>query len=230
MRLPPLTKGTLIRRYKRFLADVRLENGDIITAHCPNSGSMRSCNMPGSWVLLSFNPKPERKYAYTWELIKAGEVWIGINTQHPNKLVHEAITHQRIAELAGYNRVKREVKYGKNSRIDLLLGKEDKLCYVEVKNVTLVEDEIALFPDAITERGTKHLNELMQVVNEGSHAVMFFVVQRQDASLFRPARHIDPLYSATLRQAFESGVEILVYQAMVTPTEIVLNKKLEFEL
>ena len=225
-----MTKGTLIRRYKRFLADVRLENGEIITAHCSNSGSMRSCNMPGSPVLLSFNPKPHRKYAYTWELIKAGEVWVGINTQHPNKLVREAIIDRRIPELIGYDQVKSEVKYGTNSRIDLLLGKDEKFCYIEVKNVTLIENDVACFPDAVTERGTKHLHELMQVVRDGHRAVMFFLVQRQDASLFRPARHIDPVYSATLHKAFESGVEILVYQARVTAEEIVLEKRLEFEL
>jgi sugar fermentation stimulation protein A len=225
-----LLKGRLIRRYKRFLADIELEDGTIVTAHTPNSGSMKGCNTPGSLVLLSLSDNPARKLKYTWELIRVGEHWVGINTGYPNKLVREGIENGTVSELQGYTTVRPEVKYGMNSRIDLLLEGTTGKCYVEVKNVTLAENEYALFPDAVTERGQKHLRELKRMVAVGNRAVIFFVVQRQDARFFSPADSIDPVYGELLREVMKYGVEGLVYQAVVSPEQIFLNNKLPLVL
>jgi sugar fermentation stimulation protein A len=220
----PLIPGTLLSRYKRFLADIKLDSGEIITAHCPNSGSMKSCKEPGSRVYVSFHDKPSRKLKYTWELIEANSTWVGINTGHPNKLVVEAIKKNHILELQGYSGIKTEVKLGAHSRIDIMLEKQDESCYVEVKNVTLMENRQARFPDAVTERGQKHLKELMKVVKQGDRGVIFFVVQREDTESFSPADDIDPVYGELLRSAVKSGgVEALAYQAKVTPKEIELS-------
>ena len=227
MKLPqPLHSGTLIRRYKRFLADVELTTGEIVTAHCPNSGSMMGCALPGNPVLLSFNNSPHRKLHYTWELVKVNDLWVGINTGLPNKLTREAIENGIIRELTGYETIRPEVKYGENSRIDLLLSGAPGLCYVEVKNVTLVKDDMALFPDAVTLRGQKHLRELMLMVQAGNRGVIFFVVQRGDACRLAPADAIDPEYGRLLRLAVKNGVEALAYQADVHPREIVLARPL----
>lgn len=226
----PLIPGKLIRRYKRFLADIELESGEVVTAHCPNSGSMLTCNIPGSEVLLSFHENPNRKYAHTWELVKVNSVWAGINTQVPNKLVYETILAGEIPELASYVTVQREKKVGSHSRLDLMLSNENESCYVEIKNVTLVENDVAVFPDAVTERGTKHLMELMKLHEQGHRAVIFFLIQREDARSFAPADKIDPKYGETLRQAFANGVEILPYLATVSSQEIRIQKKLEFSL
>ncbi len=227
MKIPqPLYRGTLLRRYKRFLADVQLADGTAITVHCPNSGSMMGCAQPGSTVLLSHSANPARKYPFTWELVEVGTTLVGINTGRPNSLVREAVCEGRVPELAGYNTVRPEVRYGKNSRIDLLLSGPAGLCYVEVKNVTLVDGETALFPDAVTERGQKHLLELMQAVREGARGVIFFVVQRGDARCVAPADRIDPEYGRLLRKAVEHGVESFAYQARVEPEEIRLTRRL----
>ncbi len=227
MRLPSdLIPGKLLKRYKRFLADVQLKDGQIVTAHCPNSGSMKGCNDPGSRVLLSRSNNPRRKLPYTWELVQVGPIWVGINTQYPNRLVVEGIRTGVVKELQGYPVIRQEVKYGQNSRVDLLLENGAEKCYVELKNVTLVENRRALFPDAVTVRGQKHLQELMDMVTEGHRAVIFFVVQREDADLFAPADQIDPRYGKLLRQAVKHGVEALAYQARVSPQEIVLFRPL----
>lgn len=227
MKMPsPLYRGTLLRRYKRFLADVQLADGTAVTVHCPNSGSMMGCCTPGSMVLLSRSDSPTRKYPFTWELVQVGTTWAGINTGRPNSLVREAICDGTVPELADYDTVRPEVRYGKNSRIDLLLSGAAGSCYVEVKNVTLVEGETALFPDAVTERGQKHLRELMQVVRDGGRGVIFFVVQRGDACNVAPADRIDPEYGRLLRTAVQSGVEALAYQARVEPEEIRLTRRL----
>jgi len=219
-----------LRRYKRFLADIHLETGETVTAHCPNSGSMRSCSDPGSPVMVSKSDNPHRRYAHTWELVYTNNVWVGINTLTPNRLVYEAIKAGQIPEFRYANDIRKEVKYGKNSRIDLLLSFPERLCYVEVKNVTLVEKDIAYFPDAVTERGTKHLQELVDMVAEGHRAVMFYLIQREDAKLFRPAEHIDPVYARTLRVAAANGVEILAYYATVTPEEIAIAEPLPYRI
>jgi len=227
MKLPEtLYQGTLLRRYQRFLADVRMTDGDTVTAHCPNSGSMMGCAAPGSTVLLSRSENPKRKYPFTWEMVQVGKLWVGINTGRPNTLVREAICEGVVSELAGYNAIRPEVRYGTNSRIDLLLSGNPGLCYVEVKNVTLVEGETALFPDAVTERGQKHLVELMKVVRSGRRGVIFFVVQRGDARCLAPADRIDPEYGRLLRTAVENGVEALAYHARVEPAEIRLTRRL----
>jgi len=222
--------GRLIRRYQRFLADVELASGEIITAHCPNSGSMLTCDTPGSRVLLSVHDNPRRKYAFTWEMVMVNSVWVGINTQVPNRLVYEAIRAGEIPELSDYPNVRREMWVSAHSRLDLMLSREEENCYVEIKNVTWVEDGVALFPDAKTERGTKHVMELMKLKREGHRAAMFFVIQRSDARLFAPADQVDAKYGKILRQAHAHGVEILPYLAEVTPQEIRLKNKLEFAL
>jgi sugar fermentation stimulation protein A len=217
----PLIQGELVKRYKRFLADVRLESGELVTAHTANSGSMKGLTDPGNPVYLSYHDKPGRKLKYSWEIVKVGEVAVGINTSLPNLLVAEAIGNGTIRELQGYSQLRREVKYGKNSRVDILLsdGKAGQ-CYVEVKNVTLVENDVAYFPDAVTERGRKHLVELMDMVGQGNRAVIFFVLQRRDGRYVAPADHIDPGYGKTLREAERHGVELLGYRAQVTPESI----------
>ncbi len=226
-----LIRGRLLRRYKRFLADIELENGEIVTAHCPNSGSMKSCMQSGWQVMLSDHTNPGRKYRYTWEMIHNGKCWIGINTSVPNLIAEEAIQAEKIPELAGYHEIRREKKYGQNSRIDLLLIRDDQQCFVEVKNVTLVEaDGCYYFPDAVTERGRKHLFELISMIDQGHRAVMLFVVQRSDGNCFRPAAHIDRQYAESLLKANRHGVEVLVYRADVSPAGIALVESIPWEL
>jgi sugar fermentation stimulation protein A len=226
LRLPPLVPGILIKRYKRFLADVTLDDGSIVTVHCPNSGSMKGCATPGSPVFVSRSSTLGRKYPLTWELVESDGFWAGINTGLPNHLVREAIEDGTVIELQGYESIRPEVPYGEHSRIDLLLESPGRRCFVEVKNATLVEDGTALFPDAVTTRGQKHLIELMRVVNEGDRGVIFFTVQRGDGHCLSPADAIDPEYGRLLRLAMASGVEALAYRALVTPREIVLKKRL----
>lgn len=225
----PLIPGKLIKRYKRFLTDVELDNGEVVVAHCANSGSMLSVNEPGAKVWLSPANDPKRKLKYTWELIQIGDAMVGINTQHPNKIVAEAIQAGEIAELADYAKLRREVKYGKNSRIDILLEDEAKPpCYVEVKNTTMRRDlsdgAPAEFPDAVTARGAKHLDELADMVREGHRAVMFYLVQRDDADSFVVADDIDPTYAERLDAAIKAGVEVVAYGCKVGPEEIVIDR------
>jgi sugar fermentation stimulation protein A len=228
MLLPqPLYKGRLVRRYQRFLADAELADGSMITAHCPNSGSMKGCALPGNEVLLSLSDKPGRRLKYTWELVMADGFWVGINTGLPNRLVREGIENGVIRELQGYSTIRPEVRYGEEkSRIDLLLEGDKGRCYVEVKNVTLVEGEMALFPDAVTTRGQKHLRELMEVVRKGERGVIFFVVQREDGERVASADAIDPEYGRLLRLAVINGVEAIAYRARVMPAEVRLTNPL----
>jgi sugar fermentation stimulation protein A len=227
MKLPqPLYQGTLLRRYQRFLADVRLDDGTLVTAHTPNTGSMKGCAEPGNRVLLSKSENPGRKYPHCWELVRADRHWVGINTMLPNRLVREGIENGTVRELSGYQAIRGEVPYGTGSRIDLLLSGATGNCYVEVKNVTLVEEGCALFPDAVSARGQKHLRELMEMVRQGHRAVNFFVVQRADGVRVSPADAIDPGYGRALREAALAGVELLAYRALVSPEEIVLAERL----
>ena len=213
----PLTRGTLIRRYKRFLSDIALEGGETVTAHVANPGSMIGLTEPGSEVWLSPNTSPTAKLAWRWELVRVGDCLVGVNTAHPNRLAEEALAQGGIAELAGYATCRREVRYGQNSRIDLLL--EDAArppCYVEIKNVNLRRGQpgretAAEFPDAVTKRGAKHLVELGDMVRAGSRAVMLYLVQRGDCDHFRVAADIDPAYAAALVEARKGGVETLCY-------------------
>ncbi len=225
-----LIRGTLVQRYKRFLADVRLANGDIVTAHCTNTGSMLGCKEPGSVVYLSLSPNKGRKLAYTWEIIQVKRTWIGINTLHPNRLVAEAIEAGAIAELRGYEVIRREVKVSAHSRLDLCLEGSSGCCYVEVKNVTASFNGAAAFPDAVSERATKHLKELIRLKRSGHRAAIVFVVQRGDCHYFRPADEIDPVYGRWFRRAVKAGVEALPYVAKVTPKSIILTERIETKL
>ncbi len=225
-----LFSGTLILRYKRFLADIILESGEKITAHCPNSGSMKGCNYPGNPVMVSFQDLPSRKLKYTWEMIRVGDFWVGINTQHPNLLAEEAIRNGAIRELQSYPVIRREVRISDKSRIDIVLENSSQKCFVEVKNVTLVENGAALFPDSITTRGQKHLQELMNLKKSGHRAAIFFVIQREDALSFRPADAIDPVYGELLRESIRNGVEILCYVAKISPQIIQISHPVNPEL
>lgn len=226
----PLVRGKLVKRYKRFLADVALDSGELVTATCSNTGSMLGLSEPGMPVWLSESDSPTRKYRHTWELVEAdlgkGPVLVGINTSHPNRIVEEAVLGQRIPELVGYANHRREVKYGRSSRIDILLEDPKKgQCYVEVKNVHLLRSGgLAEFPDSVTERGVKHLEELSDMVGEGHRAVMVYLIQREDARHFSFAKDIDPAYAAAFRRAKSAGVEAIAYRCSLSPEEIRLDR------
>ncbi|MCM2284234.1 MAG: DNA/RNA nuclease SfsA [Desulfobacula sp.] len=229
--LPPLVPGTLVKRYKRFLADVVLETGEMVTVHCPNSGSMKGCALPGSRVFLSQSDNPGRKYRHTWELIEVPGTLVGINTQVPNKLVKRAVEKGLISELSGYGRVSAEVKTSAHTRLDLVLEQGEGLesredCYVEIKNCTLVEEGRAMFPDAVTERGQKHLQELEHLVSLGHRGVIFFLIQRMDAASFSPADKIDKAYGEKLRKAVQNGVEIVTRDTVITTERIKIGRAL----
>lgn len=223
----PLVRGRLVKRYKRFLADVVLDSGEEITAHCANPGSMLGLNAPGSLVYLSRSDNPARKLAWSWEIIEADGALVGISTAHPNRLVEEALLAGLIPELSGFAGLRREVKYGKNSRIDILLeGADGGLTYVEVKNVHLMRQAgLAEFPDSVTARGAKHLVELEDMVRAGHRAVMVYLVQRPDCSELDFAADIDPAYAAALRQAMAGGVEAHAIGCEVTPEFIRATRK-----
>lgn len=230
---PPLFPATLLKRYKRFLADVRLDDGTELTVHTPNTGSMLGCAEPGMRVWLRDTCNPKRKYRYSWEMSQtpAGQM-IGVNTGISNALVTEAVQGGVIRELQGYDQILSEVAYGsENSRIDLLLKNTRQDCYVEIKNVTAVDERgKAMFPDAVSQRGTKHLRELKGMVEAGHRAVIFFSVQRTDVTAFRAAHEIDPLYAATLAEVTAAGVEAMAYVASISPGEVCLKQPLPIEL
>ena len=227
----PLIPATLIKRYKRFLADVVLPGGEVLTVHTPNTGSMTGCAEPGSTVWLREVDNPKRKYRYSWEVTENLKgVMVGVHTGIVNTLVREGIQSGVVTDLQGYESIRQEVRYGEEgSRIDLLLeGHPDgRDCYVEIKNVTTCDSErYGYFPDAVSSRASKHLRELMGMVDRRQRAVIFFCVQRGDVERVRPADEIDPTYGKTLRQALDAGVEAMAYRAGVTPGEIVLEKAL----
>ena len=223
----PLIEGVLLKRYKRFLADVKLTNtGEVVTAHTPNTGSMIGCSQPGFKVWLQHIHNPKRKYPFSWELVQSeNNIIIGINTLLANKLVREGIENRKISELGGYQNIKSEVRYGnENSRIDFLLQSQNlPYCYLEVKNVTLAHDNIAFFPDAKSERGLKHLRELITNINQGNRSVIFFCIQREDAESFSPAHDIHPEYASQLYEANKSGVEVLAYTCKVSINSIEIS-------
>lgn len=224
---PPLQSAILIKRYKRFLADVVTPDGRELTLHCPNTGAMTGCATPGDTVWYSTSDNPKRKYAHTWELTQTqrGAI-ICVNTLRANILAKEAILAGNIVELSGYNTLKSEVKYGEEkSRIDIMLQAEERQnCYIEVKSVTLAENDSGYFPDAVTERGQKHLRELMSVAAAGDRAVILFAVLHSAIDRFSPAHHIDARYSQLLIEAQTKGVEILVYKAELSTEMMTLNK------
>ncbi len=223
---PPLLEATLIRRYKRFLADVRFADGSETTVHCPNSGSMMGVAPEGARVWLRDSQNPKRKHRFTWELVEVDGGLSGINTANPNTLAEEAVRAGVIPELTGYASLRREVKYGENSRIDLLLEDPERPpAYVEVKNVHLRRDRsLAEFPDCVTSRGAKHLRELADQVALGHRAVMLFVIQRTDCDAFALASDLDPAYASAFALARAAGVEALAYTCAITPEGIDVNR------
>lgn len=239
MKFPaPLQEGILLKRYKRFLADVELPSGDVITIHCPNTGSMKNCQQPRSRVWFTDSGNAKRKYPCTWQIVEVdGKFLVGINTGLSNGLVAEGIESGCVTELQGYTTIRREVPYGEQrSRIDLLLENQESdapRCYIEVKNVSLgLGDGLGEFPDAVTTRGQKHLQELMHIKSTGDRAVLFFCVQHEGIDVVRPADAIDPAYGRLLREAVASGVEVMAYGAAFRLAEdsIALGKRVAVKL
>ena len=234
MKFEKLIKGNLVKRYKRFLADVILENGEQITAHVPNSGAMTSCIKENCDVWVSFHDNIKRKLKYTLELTKMDDILICTNTGVANKIAIEAIQNGFIKELQGYGSLKPEQKYGVNSRIDILLENTNetinKKCYVEVKSVSLKIEDYLAFPDSVTSRGEKHLNELYEMVKQGHRAVMLYVIQRTDTLPFRLACEIDKKYCEAFAEVTKKGVEVLVYQSNISLEKIEIKKYLDFQI
>jgi len=227
----PTIEGRFLRRYKRFFVDVELDDGSLIVAHCANTGSLLGCLEPGNRAVLRDSQDPERKLRHTLQALRVGETWVNVDTSAPNAVVHEAIERGEIPELTGYAQSKREVKYGSNSRIDVLLTRENgERCFVEVKNTTYAIGDCAAFPDAPTERGLKHLDELAREVGAGNRAVQFYFVSRNDVARFRPADEVDDEYGKALRHAAKAGVEVLAYAVDVQPTELRIARRLPVEL
>lgn len=224
-----LTYGTLIKRYKRFLADVSLDSGEELTVHCPNPGAMMGITTPGSRVALSKSANPARKLAYSWEMVEVNGVWIGTNTNNPNSIIAKALAEEGIPELAGYKNIKAEVKYGQNSRIDFFLTDgPTEMCLVEVKNVHLIRnDYMAEFPDCVTARGAKHQLELAEQVKNGIRSVVLYVVQRDDALTFKVAHDLDKAYGEASKFATEAGVETIAYSCNMHPSGITLKQSLQ---
>jgi len=224
----PFVRGRLVQRYKRFFADVVLDDGRETTAHCPNPGAMLGLNHPGLGVWLSRSDDPKRKLAHTLELVEADGGLVGVNTMNPNKLVAEALAEGWIAEVAGYDSVRREVKYGANSRVDFLLQSEGKPpLWLEVKNCHFRRDgTLAEFPDCVAARSLKHLKELSNEVERGARAVQLFVIQRTDCEAFEACHDLDPAYAAGLRDAADLGVEVLCYACDISPEEIRIARRI----
>lgn len=226
----PLISGILIKRYKRFLADIKLDDGTELTVHCANPGAMMGITIPGSKVLLSKSDNPKRKLPLTWEMVEIDGVWIGVNTSNPNAIVYQALLNNQILALSGYKNIQPEVKYGKNSRIDFLLTDgPTQMCLVEVKNVHLIRSEnIAEFPDCVTARGAKHQQELLEQVQNGVRCVVLYVVQRGDAEFFKVANDLDKVYGQAALQAYKCGVEMLAYSCDMSNQGINLKQQLEY--
>jgi len=225
-----LQPAIFLRRYKRFLVDVRLPDKTETTVYCPNTGRMTGCLRSGCDVLLSRSTNQKRKYRYTLELTRPDLYWVGVNTGRTNALVEEALRCGVVKELEKFDRLHAEVKVSAKSRLDFLLQNDDLMMYLEVKNCTLAEHGAAMFPDAVTSRGTKHLHELMSLRGRGFEAGVFFCVQRADAQYFSPADHVDKLYADTLREAAQAGVQVMAYQAEVRPQGIAIAKKLPIKM
>lgn len=222
--------GILLKRYKRFLADVRLDDGQVLTVHCPNSGSMRGCSSPGSPVLISHSDGAKRKYAWTLEMVQERGVWIGVHTGRTNGLVREGLESGIIADFGTIRTITPEVVVSAGSRLDFRLETDRGAVYLEVKNCSLAEQDVALFPDAVTSRGTKHLHELVRLATTGYTAAVLFCVQRGDAERCAPAAGIDPVYAETVVWAASQGVRFLAYQAEVSPAAVTIRRKIPFLL
>jgi sugar fermentation stimulation protein A len=218
---PPLFSGKLVQRYKRFFADIELDNGELITAHCPNTGPMTGVCEIGAPVQVSHSSDPKRKLAYTWEMIHVDDYWVGVNTMLPNKLIKLALEQKLLPELGNYSEIKTEVKYGQDgrSRIDFVLTGSEKLIYVEVKNTTYTIGDVALFPDTATTRGQKHLQELIDIM-PAAQGVMLYLINRGDKTKFAPGDDKDPLYGKLLREAVQKGLMVLPCRFQITPIGI----------
>jgi sugar fermentation stimulation protein A len=230
---PPL-EGRFVRRYQRFFTEVELDSGAVVVAHCPNTGSLKGCLAAGARVWLRDSKDEKRKLRYTFQAIQVGATWVNVDTGLPNRVVAEALEAGAIRGLAGYRSVRREVRYGENSRIDVLLEDDPRRkaerVFVEVKNTTMSAGRAALFPDAVTARGRKHLEELARAAEAGDRAVQLFLVSRGDVTAFRPADDVDPAYCAALRDAVERGVEVLAYRTRVEPLAFELDRALRIDL
>ena len=222
-----LIKGQFVKRYKRFFADVELQNGDTIVSHCPNTGSMKGL-LDFDTAYVSHVDDPKRKLKYTLQILEKGSSRVGVNTHFTNKLAVEAVENGTVTELAGFDKLETEKKYGsQNSRIDILLTKDEQLHFVEVKNTTLADGNIASFPDAVTTRGQKHLQELIECVEQGHKATMLYIVNRNDCDTFKVAADIDPEYAKLLKQAVKAGVQVLAYACELNDEEIKVTHKIE---
>lgn len=224
-----LLPGKLIKRYKRFLADIVLDSGEVITAHCTNSGTMKTCLEVGAPVMVSKSNNPRRKTSYTWEMIFINGGWVGVNTLLPNKLVYEALKNKSIPQFQDMTSIQKEVSTG-HSRIDFYITSSQEQCFLEVKNVTMKVGRYARFPDSVTTRGKKHLEELTRLKEDGFRAVMIYIIQRMDITQFGPASIIDPSYSKTLIAAHRKGVEIIPLQVMIGPTGAEIVREVPFDL
>lgn len=226
----PLLEGTLIRR-KRFVADIKLRNGDEVTAHCANPGSMMGCSEPGSKVLLSVHEDPRRRFKHQLEIIYAGRTAVGIHSGRPTSVLTEAVTQGKINEVAGYATLRRDVRAVRDTHVDMLLeGNGLRPCYIAAKSVTLAYEGVAYYPDAVGPRGIQEMSELTDIVREGNRAVIFLLAQRSDVEWLRPADHIDPDFGQAFRDAIARGVEAMCYRAKVTRRGIELDKKLPVDL
>ena len=224
-----LLQGTLIKRYKRFFADIKYKN-EVITAHCPNPGSMLGLLESGNKVWFSISNNPNRKLKYTLEIIEVEKKMVGINTQLANKIVLEALNKKKIKNLIKFNNIKTEVKFSDKTRFDFLISNSKEKCFVEVKNVTLVrEKKIAEFPDAITSRGTKHLKELIEAKKQGFKSYILYLIQREDCGYFKIAKDIDEEYKIAYDEAIRSGVKILCYNCKLSNKDIKLNRQIIYE-
>ena len=229
MLLPPLCQtGVLLKRYKRFLADILLDTQQTLTVHCPNSGSMRGCSVPGSPVVISYSDAPKRKYAWTLEMVQHQGVWIGVHTGRTNAIVREGLTNGTINDFGTIQAITPEVVVSEKSRLDFLLATEQGQVYLEVKNCSLAENQVALFPDAVTARGAKHLHELVRLAEAGFGAAVLFCIQRRDAASCQPAAAIDPVYAQNVAWAQARGVRFVAYQAEVGPEAITITRKIPF--
>jgi sugar fermentation stimulation protein A len=231
MRFPsPLIKGTLVKKYRRFIVDVRLEDGSIVTAHCPTMGLMNGVSEPNSIVMLSDSGLETRRNKLTWELIEIGGTWIGVNSSVPLKVLIESIEEKRIPSLNNFGEAHIDATYGRGNKIDMMLQGMEHNCFINTFHVSWVENGVALFPDVPSPRMTKSVEQLSEIARQGHRAVAFFLVQRSDCSLFKPAEHEDKDFLKALLAAQSAGVEIMVYRAHITLEEITLGKSLPYSL
>ena len=232
MKLPPLTQARLVRRLNRFVAEADVPRGERETVYCPNTGRMLGCSEPGSTIYLSRHEEPHRRHRFTWELTRTEGSLVGVNTARTNAIVGEGLQTQRIINFEEYVRNRPEVKINSRTRLDFRLDRSDggPSCFLEVKNCTLVRDKVAAFPDAVSKRGTRHLQELIALAESGFGAAVLFLVQRTDAECFRPARDIDPEYAGWLHRAVSAGVDVLCFDVRIDLERVRMNRELPVQI